>query len=166
MKEWMSRLAAQQRDMRRRYPDGRLIVVFDIDDTILDLRHMILHVLQSYDRRHDTRYFAGLGFGDIGVNETHVREVMEELRLPVHDGQQVQEWFRRHSWSSPVVRHAHRPFPGVMGVIRWLQNQPGTFVGLNTGRPEGFREDTLDCLNGIGREHGVTFADDLLYEPI
>ena len=41
---WMKRLAQQHRITRRRYPHEHLVVVFDIDDTILDLRHMILNV--------------------------------------------------------------------------------------------------------------------------
>ena len=42
---------------------------------------------------------------------------------------------------------AHRPYRGVLEVIRWFQLQPATFVGLNTGRPEQLRDETLRSLN-------------------
>ena len=58
---------------------------------------------------------------------------------------------------------AHRPFRGVMEVIRWFQAQPDTFVGLNTGRPESLRFNTLTSLNKLGKGSMVRFQDDLLY---
>jgi len=58
---------------------------------------------------------------------------------------------------------SHRPFIGVMEVIRWFQIQPKTFVGLNTGRPECIRADTLHSLNKIGQEFKVRFGNEFLY---
>ena len=37
MKCWMKELAIRHERMKKLYPSDRLIVVFDIDDTILDL---------------------------------------------------------------------------------------------------------------------------------
>jgi hypothetical protein len=163
MDRWLNRLARQHHMMRRRYPKERLIVVFDIDDTILDLRHMILNVLASFDRCHDTEYFRGLSVGDIGVGETEIHRMMADLWLPEREKQKVMQWFTRHAWSNPVVRRGHRPFPGAMDVIRWLQSQENMSVGLNTGRIEAIRKETLLSLNAIGRAHGVIFHDDLLF---
>jgi len=163
MERWMKRLARQHGIMKRRYPKDRLMVVFDIDDTILDLRHMILNVLTSFDRCHDTGYFRGLSVRDIGVGETEVHRMMAELRVPEREKRKVVQWFTEHAWSTPVVRHAHRPFPGAMEVIRWLQSQENTCVGLNTGRIETIRKETLLSLNRIGRAHGVLFHDHLLF---
>jgi hypothetical protein len=163
MKKWMKKLAEKHRTMKETYPDDDLIVVFDIDDTILDLRHMTLHVLRSFDRRYGTGHFQNLALPEIAVTETGVRGMMKELQIPWREGQRVANWFKEHSWSPSVVRHAHQPFPGAMDVIRWLQAQPGTVVGLNTGRPETIRTDTIQCLRRIGRPHGVTFEDDLLF---
>ena len=50
-----------------------------------------------------------------------------------------------------------------MEVIRWFQMQPNTFVGLNTGRPEFLREDTLRSLNKLGDEYKVRFTTGLLH---
>ena len=47
---------------------------------------------------------------------------------------------------------AHRPFRGVLEVIRWFQLQPNTEVGLNSGRPEDLRAETLTTLNRLGAE--------------
>jgi hypothetical protein len=163
MKKWMNRLAEKHRTMRRTYPEDEVIIVFDIDDTILDLRRMTLHVLQSFDRRHGTGNFQGLGPHDIAVTETGVRGMMKELQIPQREGQRVADWFKEHSWSPAIVRNAHHPFPGAMDVIRWLQRQPRTVVGLNTGRPETIRKETLQCLRRIGRPHGVIFEDGLLF---
>jgi hypothetical protein len=163
MKKWMKKLAEKHRTMKETYPDDDLIVVFDIDDTILDLRHMTLHVLRSFDRRPGTGHFQNLALSEIAVTETGVHGMMKELRIPWREGQRVANWFKEHSWSPSVVRHAHHPFPGAMDVIRWLQAQSRTVVGLNTGRPEAIRKETLQCLCRIGRPHGVTFEDALLF---
>jgi len=44
MKSWMAELAAHYEKMRRRYPQDRLMLLFDIDGTILDMRAMVLYV--------------------------------------------------------------------------------------------------------------------------
>jgi len=160
---WMKRLAKQHGVMRRRYPNEHLIVVFDIDDTILDLRHMILNVLTSFDLSHHTDYFRSLSVHDIVVSETEIHRMMSEARIPERDKQNVKQWFEKHAWSSHVVSCAHRPFPGVLDVIRWLQSMKNTYVGLNTGRPEIIRRETLLSLNRIGKAHGIRFDDDLLF---
>jgi hypothetical protein len=163
MKKWMNRLAEKHRTMRETYPEDEVIIVFDIDDTILDLRHMVLHVLQSFDRRHGTGHFQDLELPDITVTEAGVHGMTKKLQIPWREEQRVVSWFREHCWSPPIVRNAHHPFPGAMDVIRWLQAQPRTVVGLNTGRPEVIRKETLQCLRGIGRPHGVAFGDELLF---
>ncbi len=48
-------------------------------------------------------------------------------------------------------------------MIRWFQLQPNTFVGLNTGRPEMIRAETMCSLNKIGKEYKVNFTSDMLY---
>ena len=77
MKEWMKRLAEHHRTMREAYPKDNLIAVFDIDDTILDLRHMILHVLRSFDRRHGTQYFHDLALRDVRASERAIHQMLE-----------------------------------------------------------------------------------------
>jgi hypothetical protein len=163
MNEWMKKLAGHHKKMRTAHPKEDLMVVFDIDDTILDLRHMIVHVLRSFDRRHGTRHFEPLTTGDIHLTERAIDEILEVLKVPKSDAHRASDWFRRRSWSSTVTRNGHRPFPGAMDVVHHLQTQPRTFVSLNTGRPESIRHETLHCLNDLGRPYGVGFDDSLLY---
>ena len=39
-KDWMEELASHYESARDKYPQDRLMVLFDIDGTILDTRHM------------------------------------------------------------------------------------------------------------------------------
>jgi hypothetical protein len=58
--DWMWELALHYERMRRAYPDQQLCIVFDIDGTILDLPHLVVHALLGYDREHGSEYFRGL----------------------------------------------------------------------------------------------------------
>ena len=53
----MTALANHYDQARRLHPDDRLLIMFDIDGTIIDIRYMILHVLRSYDHAHGSDYF-------------------------------------------------------------------------------------------------------------
>jgi len=163
MRHWMRKLAEHHERMQRHYEGEKLMVVFDIDDTILDLRHMALHVLRSFDLHHDTGFFVDVGLDDFGTRETEVRGIIRQLSIPARDGRRIVSWFEEQAWSSKVIGEAHRPFPGVIEVIRCLQRQPKTFVGINTGRPESIRDDTLRSLNSVGKSHDVDFTNDLLF---
>jgi hypothetical protein len=77
--------------------------------------------------------------------------------------QKVLDWYNARVWSPAAISEAHRPFRGVLEVIRWFQMQPNTYVGLNTARLEFMRADTLRSLNKLGQEYKVHFADELLY---
>ena len=160
--DWMRRLAEHYAGFRRRYPDDRLLIVFDIDGTILDLRHMVRHVLLEYDRDHGTDFFHGLRADDIDVHENRVDEFLDGRMLPAQTRNEVLAWYLDRRWQPESVLAAHRPYRGVLEVIRWFQLQPETFVGLNTGRPELLRDETLRSLNALGREYRVEFRSDLL----
>ena len=54
---WMAELANHYERIRYEYPNDRLIILFDIDDTIIDIRYSVLHVLQAFDRDSKTNYF-------------------------------------------------------------------------------------------------------------
>jgi hypothetical protein len=58
---WMRSLSEHYERIRRQNPTDELCVVFDIDGTILDLRHLVVHVLLGYDREHGTDHFRGAG---------------------------------------------------------------------------------------------------------
>ena len=161
--DWMRSLADHYARNRARSADARLLVVFDIDGTILDMRHMVRHVLAAYDRAHGTDLFSGLQPDHIDVHENHVDRLLVTRALSPSIRDHVHRWYLDHRWEPAAVLEAHRPYRGVMEVIRWFQLQPSTFVGLNTGRPESLRAETLRSLNALGREYRVRFDDGLLH---
>ena len=63
--DWMGALASHVGRMRSAYPDDELAIVFDIDGTIVDTRHLVVHVLLSYDRQHGTDLFRGITASDV-----------------------------------------------------------------------------------------------------
>jgi hypothetical protein len=162
MNDWMQALAGQYRQARRRDPDDDLLIVFDIDGTILDMRHMVHQVLLEYDRRHGTRFFYGLRIEDIDVHENQVEPLLHRLGIPRESVRVIHEWYVEHAWSAEAILASHEPFQGVLDIIRWFQLQPRTHVGLNTGRPETLRAETLASLNELGREYRVQFESNLL----
>jgi hypothetical protein len=163
MPDWIRMLACQYERTRQQYPGAPLLILFDIDGTILDMRHMIRHVLQAFDRQHGTRFFEHLQATDIDVHENQVERWLEARPLSCPQREWIHQWYTTHRWSPSAIATSHRPFEGVMDVIRWLQLQPHTSVGLNTGRPETLRTATLDSLNALGAPHKVHFPNALLH---
>ena len=161
--DWMSELAAQYEKTRRQYPQDQLMIVFDIDGTILDTRYMILRVLQAFDKEHGTQYFQKLQLSDVRVHENQVDGLLAELPIPRRKQKEILDWYNHQRWTSEYILHSHDHFSGVLEVVRWFQLQPRTFVGLNTGRPESLRGDTLRSLNELGTEHRVLFSDAFLH---
>ena len=163
MNTWMRKLALHFGRMRRRYPDDVLMVVFDIDGTILDMRYLIHYVLKEFDRRHATTFFDLLQVTDITVHENHVDELLDQIDVPLDQRQRILEFWLQTRWLTSSIMESHRPFVGVMEIIRWLQMRPNVEVGLNTGRPERLRADTLQSLNDLGKNYSVHFEDELLH---
>ncbi len=159
---WMHALASHYEAARRAHPGEKLMLVFDIDGTILDMRAAVRHVLLGYDREHGTRWFHGLALAEITVHENHVEPLLAARAIPATEAEAIRAWYRAHLWSREAVLAGHRPFRGVMEVVRWFQLQPDTAVGLNTGRPEALRALTLESLNLVGALHRVAFSSDLL----
>ncbi|MCX7634677.1 MAG: hypothetical protein N2Z74_02905 [Syntrophales bacterium] len=159
----MKKLSQHYERMRHRYPDEDLMILFDIDGTILDSRYLILHALRSYDRAHGTDWFRGLAIEDITVSENQVALLLETMEIVGSLRDEILSWCTQECWTPEGILHYHRPFAGVMEVIRWFQIQPRTHVGLNTGRPEAIRRETLLSLNNIGREYKVNFRNEHLY---
>jgi hypothetical protein len=159
---WMGALAAHYRTARRLADGKPLMLLLDIDGTLLDMRHMVLSALQSYDAAHGTSWFQRLSVDDIDVHENQVGDLLQQLDLPAQAQEAVLAFYVQHRWSAESITGAHQPFPGVLELVRWFQIQPNTVVGLASGRPEKLRADTLRSLNELGRRHRVGFSTDLL----
>jgi hypothetical protein len=158
----MRALSTHYERARRKHPDDDLCVVFDIDGTILDMRHLVVHVLLAYDRRGGTHHFRGLVADDIDRHEDDIDRILEDLDVQVDVRTHAAAFYRAHLWEREGVLAACRPFEGVLGVIRWFQLQPRTHVALNTGRHDRLRADTLESLNTVGAAHRVRFTPSLL----
>lgn len=163
--DWMSALARHYEELQNRWPGERLIVVFDIDGTILDMRHLVRWVLLAYDRAHGTEHFRGLQAELIHVHENQVERFLQDWPLPDKEAARVLSFYRENAWSDEAILASHQPYRGVLDVIRWFQIQPSTEVGLNTGRPENMRDVTLESLNRLGAEYRVRFRSHLLHMP-
>jgi hypothetical protein len=161
--DWMRELAVHYEQLRRAYPTDDLCIVFDIDGTILDIRHLVVNALLSYDREHQTDYFQGLRPEDISVHESRIERFLAGMVLPANVRQDVLDWYAERLWSSEAILSGSHPYAGVLSVIRWFQLQPSTSVALNTGRPDELRELTLRSLNEVGRHHRVFFEDEMLW---
>ncbi len=161
--DWMRALATHHAAARDRYPADDLVVVFDIDGTILDLRYLTAHVLLAYDRERGTDLFHGLVGEDVTVPEGQVGSLLADLRVPEEHRDDVAAFYRLHLWDDDGVIAASAPYRGVLSVIRWFQIQPRTRVALNTGRPERMRRITLDSLDTVGEVARVRFDPQLLF---
>ena len=161
--DWMGALALHLRRMRHAYPDDELVVAFDIDGTIIDTRHLVVHVLLSFDRHHGTDHFRGVGAADVAHHEARIDDILEPFPLPSAVRREVRAWYIEHARDQEAIAAAHRPYEGVLDVIRWFQLQPRISVALNTGRPEAMRGVTLRSLNALGRLHRVRFEPELLF---
>ena len=163
VEDWMQAVAAHVEAMRRAYPEDDLAIVFDIDGTIIDTRHLVVHALLSFDRHHGTDHFRGLTPGDVVEHETRVDEILASFPLPERVRREARAWYIERVKDPEAIGAAHRPYQGVMSVIRWFQLQPRMHVALNTGRPESMREMTLSSLNALGRQHRVSFETELVF---
>ncbi len=161
--QWMAELATHYQTLRTEFPDDQLMIVFDIDGTILDMRHMVVNTLRAFDIAHHTRLFHQLKLDDITMHENHVEDFIWQLRLTVDEKKYIHNWYLKNRWSKAFIVNFHQAYAGVFDVIRWFQTQHNTHVGLNTGRPEIIRRATLNSLNRLGAEHGVQFTNEHLY---
>ena len=142
----MSLLSQHYDSMNRKYPKDRMMLVFDIDGTILDMRCMILNLMQTYDADQGTGYFSRLGIEDITVHENQVQHLLVDLGIPLDEQQNLIDWYGEHRWDRENVLHANRPYPGVLEVIKWFKIQP----------------NTLRSLNELGRGYHIQFQDEWL----
>ena len=100
---WMGALANQFDRARQKYPEEPLMIVFDIDGTILDMRYMVRHVLLAYDRAHGSSYFHGLSVEDIRVHENQLDRFLEEWSLPEPKKKGVLQWYLDQRWNRECI---------------------------------------------------------------
>lgn len=163
MTHWMRLLSNHYMEVQSRYPGEKLMILFDIDGTILDMRHLILYVLRRIDSKYGTEHFANIMMSDITFHEEHMELFLDGLDLTLSEKERILSSYRADFWRWAMAAAAHKAFDGVLEIIRLFQLQPNTFVGLNTGRPEILRFNTLHSLNRLGKELKIHLPDDMLH---
>lgn len=160
---WMRELSNHYQKMKERYPDDQLMVVFDIDDTIVDIRLPLLYVLKKYDYTRSTSYFEEFTIDNIVFEEWSIQHWLPKIIDDEAVRKDIVQFVRKEMWEKATIMLSHRPFRGVLEIIRWFQIQDDVEIGLNTGRSVELRDITLKSLNILGREFRVNFDTDLLY---
>ena len=105
-------------------PERQLIILFDIDGTIVDTRYMVLHALNTFDQIHGTSYFHELDVSHVTMHEDQAEDLLAALDIPPSVREQVSNWYRSTRWSSKAILESHRPYHGVMEVMRWFRCSP------------------------------------------
>ena len=60
MRDWTRVLLNHHECSLQRFPDQRLLVLFDVDGTFLDMRLALAGLLRAYDAAHGSAYFGAL----------------------------------------------------------------------------------------------------------
>ena len=164
----MKKLYQHHNKLRVKYPEEKLLIVFDIDGTIVDTREIVLYLLKKYDENNKTSYFKLLTIDAIDFHETEhskLKSLLLMCNVPVYEMELIVKWYKSQFWESVTMIESNLPFPGVFEIINWVRNQPNTFVGLNTGRYDIIRRATLYSLNNIAKKYSkdLQFSNELLY---
>ncbi len=159
----MRDLAFHYESIRDTHPLSEIMIVFDIDGTVLDERYLVLSVLRSYDRRHSTSCFENLRAEDITSSPGELDSMLKDFGIGPGARRDILAWFFENLFTADSVKAAQVPCKGVLDVIRWFQLQERTVVGLNTSRPEALRRETLEILNGLGSRYRVGFESALMF---
>ena len=120
----MQVLALHYDRMRRRYPDDKLLILFDIDGTIIDMRHLIRHVLRRSDAAHGTNHFKTLEIGDITVHENHIKQFLAVLDVPQNERAKSMDSWLSESWSSDSLTEVPLPFKLFIDSMLWFPCSP------------------------------------------
>ena len=162
MKSWVYALMAHYESTLRKHSQKKLLMVFDMDRTILDMRGAILGVLLAFDRKRGTDYFKDVGISRIDGDEDGLQHLFDRVGLSSKDRRELLSDIDRAVTSRDAVLEAHRPFEGVLELIRWFRLQPRTDVAIVTGRSDSSRTTTLRQLAVLEREYSVRFGEKLL----
>ena len=98
MQNWMKKLALHYEKTKQRYPNSNLMILFDIDGTILDMRYLIHHVLEAFDGKHGTRFFKNLSINAIRHHENQIESLLIQLDIPPKYRGEILSWYHDYRW--------------------------------------------------------------------
>ncbi|MFZ5491129.1 MAG: hypothetical protein ACOY6E_01330 [Pseudomonadota bacterium] len=163
MRDWTRVLLNHHERSLARFRGQRLLVLFDVDDTFLDMRLAVASLLRAYDDAHGSAHFTALDPGMLDPFGRGVEALLEQFDVPASEQPQVLAWYQQQRRSGDIARLAHAPFEGLLALAGWLHRQAGTAVGINSARPEFLRQDTLRCLNTLAAGTDLHFVDELAW---
>lgn len=163
MRDWTRVLLNHHERSLRRFEGQRLLVLFDVDDTFLDMRLAVTVLLRAYDVAHGSAHFGSLNTALIDPFGRDIESVLELCHVPPDEQPQVLAWHQQQRRNGDVAHLAHAPFRGLLALAEWLYAQPNTAIGLNSARPEFLRQETLRCLNALAADGELRFVDHLAW---
>jgi len=163
MRDWIRVLLNHHEQSLRRFPEQRLLVLFDVDDTFLDMRLALASVLRAYDVAHGSAHFGALDPATLDPFGRGIEDILARCRVPADEQPRVLAWHQHERRCEEMIRLAHAPYRGLLELAGWLHDQPRTAVGINSARPEFLRQDTLRCLNRLAMGSGLSFVDELAW---
>ena len=103
MKDWMHALADHYEKLRLQYPQDDLLILFDIDGTILDVRYTMLYLLRAYDNYHHTDFFTNRGVVDINFTIDELEAGLRGLGVPAIHFPAMRRWYEQYCWSMSAI---------------------------------------------------------------
>ena len=156
-------LIMHHENMRILYPDEDLLVLCECDGAVYDMRALALHVLRSFDRVHDTGFFRNITLDHVPQPLPDIDELLFHLTIPIGISADIADWYARHVWDREGLLYAHRPLGNVMKVLRCLQLQERTHVGLCAERAGRSDDEFQTLVAALGRTARMAFDRDMLY---
>lgn len=163
MRDWICVLLNHHERSLLRFQDQRLLVLFDVDDTFLDMRLALTNLLRAYDAAHASAHFGALDPRTLDPFGRGIEAILEHCRVPADEQPRVLAWYQHKRRCGQIAHLAHAPYRGLLALAAWLHEQPRTAVGINSARPEFLRQDTLRCLNALASGSGLRFVDELAW---
>jgi hypothetical protein len=153
-------------NMRVLYPEDKLMVLCECDGALYDTRILAVNVLRAFDREHGTTFFRNLSVDQVQMPLTDIDDLLSKLLVPIGISTEITGWFSKHLWDMENLWSAHRPLANVMKVLKGLQIQKQTHIGLSTTREGRTDCEFISSINTLGSavgmccDHTTVFLDD------
>ncbi|MCC7386936.1 MAG: hypothetical protein IT384_34180 [Deltaproteobacteria bacterium] len=133
-----ARILAEIADIKQREPHRRVVVSFDLDNTLFETRQRTLEVLKAYDawsERQGPRRFDGLILDAVGLNARHtldLLELAEGKKIDGHERQAIHDFWLGGFWEGAHFLRDLVIEP--VFALAWAAKAVGAEVTYVTGR--------------------------------
>lgn len=157
---WMKTLSQHYDQVQEWYPKEKLMILFDIDGTIIDLQYLLYNALRLFDQVHDSHYFYRMVPEDVTVTESELDVLLKEWEVPSKKRKKFHTWYATYRVSSQAIS---RPLKGSIEVIRWFQMQPNVEVGFKSSSSLLYKKNIFDMLNTFGEKWLIQIPEELVF---